>query len=531
MTYPRFLRRRLSAARFFRGLPPPKKGQSRLRWGKVKLTPPFFIQLLILLSLLAALLLLEKALSGDETRGLGVWFIVDTSASMSTKQAGETRMQAVSNQVDSALSRAQNAAKGKDLCFRLSALDLERRDIVEQGDALAIRQALNQLEPRPLGTDLSILHRLIRSLNKPIDGENQCRVSHLVVITDFPAPHWLSESEGIRVVWRDIAAPADNIGLTRIDTVRNPLSGFISEIRVEVTTYGIPPAGARIVVTGPGGDSIKNQPLAWEQNRFWRGSFVPFMPGEYKLQVTNGGAYTYDDTAEIRIGGGQQVRVDWQVRDRRLLRQLGWSQDNAAPQLRVTSRIDSFSDSTVPTLIIGNGYKGTRQTPVEIRDFFETSPLLEDVNLDVVETLNLPGLLLMEGFKSVLRGKNGHVWLAQADNPARAMVPGLPTGGDDVLGRFSATVFFNAVRWLLQKRETSPLYTLTSPQAIEPDINRLALHKDEGNTRRVNRSSGRLSDLKPIAGKGKAKPIWPILVMAAALLFLIERLIAVKSNI
>lgn len=531
MTYPRFLRRRLSAARFFSHLPPPKKGQSRLRWGTIKFTPPFFIQLLMLLCLLAALLLLEQAFSARETKGLGVWIVVDTSASMSTRQNNETRMDQALRSVDSAISRAQLAAEGKDLCFRLSALDLERRDLVTRGDPLAIRQAAASLKSRPLGTDLGILHRLIRSFESTSLQDDACRVSHLVVITDMPAPHWLAESREVRVVWQDIGQAVENIGLTDIRAVRNPLSGLISEIRLEATTYGIPPSDARIVISEPGGNIVKDQFLAWQQNRFWRGAFTPPRPGEYIIKVSPGGAYQYDDIAEIEISKGQEVRVDWQLRDRRLFNRLGWRQESLNPQLRVTSTIPTIAEK-VPTIIVGNGYRGLREKPMEIRDFLETSPLLEDINLDAVETLRFPtiSLPLAKGFQPVLRGMAGDVWLAQSIEPAGAMVPGLPTGGNDVTGRFSATLFFNAVRWLLQKREVLPLYTLTSPQAQEPGVNRLVLHKDEGNTQRTNRSSGKLSDLRPAAGKGKATPIWPILLMVAALFFLIERILIMKSS-
>ena len=187
----------------------------------------------------------------------------------------------------------------------------------------------------------------------------------------------------------------------------------------------------------------------------------------------------------------------------------------------------------IPTIIIGSGYTrtGAKNTePSVIRDFMEASPLLADVNLDAVETLKLGGIELPENFQPVLRGMDGKVWLAQAETPLRAFVPGLPTGTDDVIGRFSATVFFNAVRWLLQKRDLPALYTLTSPLEPTPAANRLALHKDEGNTQRVPRSSGKLENLKPITGKGAGIPLWPILVLAAVVLFLIERALAAWSR-
>jgi len=226
--------------------------------------------------------------------------------------------------------------------------------------------------------------------------------------------------------------------------------------------------------------------------------------------------------------------VDWQLPDRRLQMQMGWKQDKITPHLKVTSNINTSVD--IPTLIVGPGYAGAGRTgagpggPLLIRDFMETSPLLADINLDAVEALGLRGIELPKGFQPVLRGMDGTVWLAQAENPLRVFVPGLPGGTDDTLGRFSAAVFFNGIRWLLQKRDIAPLYTLTSPHATEPTAHRLVLHKDEGNTQRVPRSSGKLTDLKPVTGKGATIPLWPILVMTAAVLFLFERALAVYSN-
>jgi len=531
MTYPRFLRRRLSAARFFRDLPPPRKGQSRLRRGKMELTLPFFLQLFVLLLLLAAVFFPDKKLKGHEAEGLGVWFIVDTSASMSTLQGNKPRMAAARREVELAVDQAQKAAKNKELCFRLSAMDLERRDLITAGNAFGITRAIKTLKPRPLGTDLGVIRRAFQSLKDQSQFKDHCQVSHIVVVTDLPDPGWLWESGDIEVVWRDVGQPVDNVGFTNIQASRNPLTGLASEVLIEVTAFGTPPANTRLLVTAPDGSQLMDEELNWQQGQFWQGRFTPLAVGEYQLHLSPGGAYVFDDNAVIKIDEGQLIRVDWQLPDRRLLRQMSWVEDKTNPHLRVTSNRTIPMD--IPTIIIGPGYTRIRardtQPPV-IRDFMEASPLLADVNLDAVETLKLGGIELPENFQPVLRGIDGKVWLAQAESPLRAFVPGLPTGTDDITGRFSATVFFNAVRWLLQKRDLPALYTLTSPLEPTPAANRLALHKDEGNTRRVPRSSGKLENLKPITGKGAGIPLWPILVLAAVVLFLIERALAAWSR-
>jgi hypothetical protein len=529
LTYPRYLRRRLSSARFFKDLPPPRKGRARLRLGKLRLNLPFFLQLTLLLLLLAAVYLMNKKLSGNENQGLGVWFMIDTSASMSTMQQAQPRTAAAAGELEQAIQRIQAVAKDKPVCYRISAFDLERRDLVSEGDAVSVRQAVKNLAPRPLGTDLGLIRSALAALSD--QRQAQCRISHLIVITDLPAPPWLSENSDIQVLWRDIGQPVDNLGFTAIRGSRNPLTGLMTEIRLEVSAYGAAPGEASLVINDPGGGEIKNQALEFHAGGIWQGSFTPGGPGLYRLRLSPGGAYLFDDTAAIEIGKGREIRVDWQLKDRRLPRLLGWTADRLTPQLRVTG--NKKTPIGIPTLIIGPGYRGEksdRDKPNEIRDFMETSPLLEDVNFDALETIDIQGVELSPemGFQPVLRGMDGSVWLAQRENPVSAYVPGLPTGTDDTVGRFSATVFFNALRWLLQERDLPPLYTLTAPHILQPEANRLVLHKGEGNTQRVSQSSGDLEDLKPVTGKGAAAPVWPIILMAAAIIFMIERILTIS---
>ncbi len=528
MARPRFIRRELSSARFFKQLPQPKQTKSQLRLGKPPLTRSFIMQLFVLLLLITALFLSQKTFDISETRKLGVWFIVDTSASMTTLEKGKPRIVTARKEIDRTLDQIKRTAKDLDICYKLSALDMERRDLLVTPDARGIRQAVNHLEPRTLGTHLDLIRTLLARLEDQADS--QCFITHLVVITDHPAPDWILDQEAIHVVWQDVGSKVNNIGFTTIQTSRNPLTGLIRDVNVEVTAYGRPPANSRVQITGPNNAPVKEGTLNWQEDNTWRGSFKPNIPGRYQMRVSPGGAYQYDDTAVIDVGDEQKIRVNWQLGDRRLLRQLGWVEDRTNPHLVVTSLLTQKRD--IPTLVIGRGYGRRGKGRVEIRDFIEKSPLLEDVNLDAVESLGLDGIELPEGFSPVLRGTDGKVWLALQDDPVSpcAYVPGLPTGTDDLLGRFSATVFFNAFRWLLKERTLPPLYTLTAPHAPEPSGNRLVLHQDEGNTSREPHSSGSIDLLDSAKGHRSSVPIWPIPVMLAVVLFLIERAMAAYSH-
>jgi len=525
MTYPRFLRRSISAARFFKDLPPPRHGQSRLRFGKIQFSLPFFLQFIVLLLLLMSVFLLGKHLITNASKEMGVWLIVDTSASMGTLQQGKPRMELAVKEVEQAVNQALKAAKGRKICFRLSTIDLERRDLILDGEGADVQRAASTLAPRPLGTNLGLIRSLSSLLTSqsPGEGTPSCGVSHLLVISDHPAPSWLEEYQDIAVVWRDVGERVDNLGITAIRLDRNPLDGQVREMTIEITAYGALPLDGRLLVSGENEQVIMDQKLTWQQGRQWQGSFSPATPGTYRIALSPGGAYHLDDSVQIHLDKPQPVKVDWQLKDQGLLKHLGWQHDPLHPQLRVTAKENSPQD--IPTLVIGPGYGtvSSDRRSIEIRDFVESSPLLSDINLDVVETLSLPVLQVPGSFESVLRGVDGSVWLAQAKESMQAIVTGIPTFSDDVLGRFSAAVFFNALRWLLQSKEFPPLFSLTSPQHLEPGLNRFPLHPGESNTQREPHSSGTLEDLKPLVVKGKRLPLWPLLFVAAVLFFLGER--------
>jgi len=510
----------LSAARFFNILPPARKSKEwRLRPGNLRLSLPFCFQLLVLLLLTAAVLLSQVTKAAGEAQRIGMWIVVDTSASMSTSQDGVTRMQNAYWEIEQAIAKAEKAGTDAGLCLQLSGFDLDPW-YFSTGGTRAVQQAARTLEPRPLGTDLDIVRNLFNSLGD--QSESECTITHFVVVCDLPAPAWVISSTA-QVIWRDVGSVVDNVGFTNIQGGRHPLTGLVREVNVEITAYGAAPADAELVVTAPDGSSVLDETLTWLDDNTWQGMFSPADPGLYHLEVSPGGAYGYDDHAVIEISDGEVIRVDWQLDDYRLPEQLGWVEDRERPHLRVVRR-ESVTN-TIPILIVGSGYRQEGGGQIEILDFYEISPLLADLNFDVAESLGIQGIALPEGFQPVLRDVHGLVWLAQRDSPPAAYVPGLPTSADDNLGRFSTTVFFNAVRWLLQERPLPPLYTLTEPTPgrLNPEGNRLALHEDEGNTARTPHSYGSFDDLKPVRTGNLQEPRWPMFLTLAMLVFLIER--------
>jgi len=522
MTHPRFRRFRISSARFFTALPQPKKRQPRLRFGKIQLTLPFFLQLGVLLCILAAVWLSGRTFTLPVSQGMGVWVVLDTSASMSTIQDGSPRLETAVKEAEQVLNRAQDPVKKGPVCFRFSTFDMERRDFVVSGNADTVRRALTGLKPREMGTDLAIIRQTLSSTGRGTPSSPSCNVSHVVIISDLPAPSWIKEKFSIEIIWLDIGKPVNNTGLVVFKPLKNPLNRSVTDVQVEIAAYGSPPANALFQVFEPGGKPFVKQPLNFQTGKTVYAHFKPSSPGVYRMQVSPGGAYGFDDSASLPVSPSKTIRVDWQLPDREIPGQLGWTLDSLKPDLRVmpgpvpgpVSVPVSTASNPVPVLLVGSGYVEDTGKPSVIRDFIESSPLLRDVNLDVVETLALKDGGMPEGWKlqPVLRTVDNAIWLAQSKKPLCAYVAGLPTGKDDLQGRFSATVFFNALRWLLEQ------------EGFEPgNQNRWMLYKDEGNTERIPLSSGSLDRLRPGTAAANKIELWPFLLLVASILFLIER--------
>ncbi|MEM7132695.1 MAG: hypothetical protein AAF702_40710 [Chloroflexota bacterium] len=552
MARPRLENRRLSAAQFFQDLESPRQQTLQLRLSNPLLARPFYLQLLALLIILVAVLTIHLAYAGAGTeQSIGLWLMVDTSGSMSTEQEDELRLtlaqEAALDMLDIGEQAAQNAVSDIELCVKLSAFDLDSRALLTTANLTVVAQEIESLPTRALGTNIDLVRSALEGLieqrnvdlaNNTLEGlteqrDAECVITHLAVFTDLPAPEWIADHEAIQTFWHDVSESVDNIGFTDLRATRNPLTGLVHQVSVTVQAYNSRPSDARIEVTSPTGETVLNDTLRWEGDGTWQARFKPVGPGEYRLQITPGGAYPLDDEAVITISDGDAIRVDWQVERPEFLSGLGWIQDAVKPQFRITANVSSSdvsNDRAIPTLIIGDGY--TADNSNEILDFFEASPLLADLNFDVAETIGIRGIPLPSGSVPVLRGLDEQAWIATDSRLPTVYIPDLPVSPsatdaqDETLVAFSNVVFFNAVRWLLQERTLPPLYTLTSASAPEAEGNRIALHDAEGNTERVASSYGELTDLKPIRVNEREEPIWPILLTVAAAIFCIERSLA-----
>jgi hypothetical protein len=525
MARPNFRRAVLSAAVFFRD-DPVLGSTSRIAWSTPRPTPLFYLQLLVLLLLLLAVPQCPAAAVIDRSAKTGVRVLVDRSASMSTQQNGATRFDAAIAALRSIMLPQQSAIA----CFMLSAFDSELTTIAENVTSVGeLVELVSGLEPRPLGTELSLVDRALADAAPAAPG--RCAVRTTIVVSDMPAPPWMDGPASLGDVWIDVSQPAPNAGIVDFVDSRDRVSGDVQRVRIVVGTFaGMPTSNVTLSVTSPDG-TVRSHPFkAWDGPT---GSVdvTPSLPGRYTFHINPGGAYRYDDDAVIDVPRSGPVRVDWRVARREWLTRFGWTEDRDNPDLRVLPSIEMLDSR--PAIVLGPGYGPRSGPPQPVTTFVETSALVSGLNLDVAERSGIKGVAaLPSAFAPVLSGPEGAIWIAERATPVAAFVPGVPLDGDDNVARFSSTVFLNAARWILERRPRPPLFTLTSAEQPEPSGNRIALHPGEGNTERTARSVGTFDPRAPRGRQTERRlPLWPWLVGAAAVGFLTERGLALLRGI
>ncbi len=524
---PPLRRRELSAARFFANRPPARAQRQRPRLGRLLTTPLFWLQLLVFALLASSVWTAQASVPATVAGERGLWLIVDTSASMTTVQNGQTRMEVARSAVASALQQYIGSRAGHPWCVRISTFDLQWREAALTRALPAALAALHALDARPLGTDTALVRNALMR-RRPGPLERACALDGAVVVSDRPAPPdtWFAGLH-TRAVWLDVGVPAANVGFTRVIPSGDPLTGAIRAVDFTVQAYGPPPASTTLIIHSPGRVDM-TQTLSWTGRSTLPGSFTPPGPGVYTLRLSPGGAYRLDDALTVSVPATSRLRVDWEEPDRSLPRALGWVQDSRRPALRVAPLgAISRASGRIPTLYIGAGYApgGAAVQPIGYLD--GTSPLLADLNLDVVEKAGIhPAGGLPASFQPVLAGTDGRAWIARSVSPPAVVVPGLPQTAQTDVGAVAQTAFFNAALVLLSGRPLPPLYALTTPQHPTPGVGRAALFPGEGDTSVAPSTHGVVADLTGAGSPGSSSgrsPLWPLLVAAAALIFGAER--------
>ncbi len=407
MRRPKFVPVELSAVRFFLDEPP---SESRRQW---VLCPPQWRDRSYLMQMAALVLLLLAAglqeLTAPIDTALRVDIYVDGSGSMQTTQDGRTRSEMALEVLRQTLDKIE-ATEAASREVRVSTFDLDVDERVEPtSDLSGLRPHLEDVvRSRLLGTDLSALQRFLS--RRPLN-DSAWWPTHVVVISDQPAPKWSQESQRGSVQWLGVAKPVASHGITRIEPVRHPLSGGLVNLRVHVQARGKQPLEETTltVSTGSAEPRMESFPVAWDGAGYARFDLArsrvfQAASGEpLRLELSGRDAWPADNRATVLLPDQTSVAVRWQVPGATVPDLPGWSTEEypqvtgrngeppPLPRLVVTdfAGCGEFPES-IPLLVVGHPDGSPGPAPNGADDWFlcsvfDDSPFLRDVNLDALE--------------------------------------------------------------------------------------------------------------------------------------------------
>ena len=163
---------------------------------------------------LIAVALIVASLARPQTRQEGLAgtitiFVVDTSASMSAKDVGESRLKEAVSRV----RRAISTARPGDRFSLVEAGPTPRVALALSGDPARMRQALDGLRPTDAKADVGAALRLAAALVGAMDS------GHIVLLSDGAFPEIDNFSQGkASVHFQKIGASSDNVAITAIGT-------------------------------------------------------------------------------------------------------------------------------------------------------------------------------------------------------------------------------------------------------------------------------------------------------------------------
>nr|WP_321980839.1 hypothetical protein [uncultured Cohaesibacter sp.] len=501
--------------------------QSRVRWQvSVPLRSPlFWLRFLILLTLLAILLLDGVLVPTRNAPALGVLVAVDHSPSMAVGRP--TRLQLANEMVDKIVQHV--TAQGG--CSRVVAVP-HTAPSNGVGDAGV--------------SPIAMMHALSASLE---DGP--CYWTHLAVVSDLPKlPYFaLSDARGHEKVaegealaadplWFQVGEPEANSALTGADFKAAGLGGDGARLSLDIARFGDTNSDLSLVVTGPRGQILSSDaPVdlgkGQEATVSYAVSYAVTEPGTYRAELEETGGFALDNRLVLSIGAMSvlPIALDAVVSAgplANLARQMApvvGAERGDAVRIGFYSAEDGLTERGIYLV------RGERQGNAVLGYFHKESPLLEAVDLDLLETLKPRGLeLLPEGFRAVAAGADGKVWIAVRAGAHPAVLMPEPAGGlananlADAQHLTWLVAFINAYRFVNQDRQ--PLLDVSHVDGAGARLENLAYESDTAKPLGTNPA---LDDIQPVSMMGEAQsPLWPWLALVAIILLVAERLVALR---
>ena len=516
----------ISSAEFFETVKGPAIS---LRFNILSLvtSAPFWVQLFILGSLLLAVLLSDRGLPQAPAESIGVLLAIDTSASMSTIDGNQTRMDTAKQEITTVRAFVGDLHEAyPDVRFCESLMTFDSGGVRVQ-DGIPIEN----IKHRALGTATASLQVWLESILSGDAQQNNtlCQPTHVVVITDVTAPEWVTQSE-IPIIWRDVGEPVDNVGIVSIDPQGSELFGWNGSVEISITAYGTPPATTFISILDANNNLIDSRDLSWSVATTQSRTFQLPTAGDYTVMITPEDSYLYDNQATIRVDNFQNIRYSWELPTPLPfdLSAVGWELSPNNPNIRIVSSSAELQ-SGIPTIIVGNEYRQATDSHA-ITYFEEETGILDRISLDAAQSLHIgqsPFItsLTPDLYTVILADDSDTVLVAMNDSAPFVTIPGPPMiDADPELNSFSQTLFFNAVRWLLNSSAITPeLYSNTTNANPNPIGNINVLHDGEGATHTQNSGFGDFSDITPVEPQVAEDPIWAVLLLLASVILVIER--------
>jgi hypothetical protein len=201
-------------------------------WGKLRLPPIFFLQLLLLILLILAL---GEPVFSIHPRNIAM--VLDNSASMQTLEHGKTRF-ALAKENARALLVDLGVAGKVDIYLmapRLEKIPGSPLAPLDAGGAIAA------LEPYDLGESPVDYNKAIGQMAA------EQKYDRIYLVTDHPGR---SQSGTVRVV--SVGAPKDNLAIISFHVRRLSLANPRLEARVEVTSFSAKDQKVKILLRGSG---------------------------------------------------------------------------------------------------------------------------------------------------------------------------------------------------------------------------------------------------------------------------------------
>jgi hypothetical protein len=258
-------------------------------WGRLRLPPIFFLQLLLLLLLILALS--EPVFS---VRPSKVAVVLDNSASMQTLEETKSRFALAQEQAISLISEL-GAAATVDVYLTVPRLEQFRTPALSPAQAV---EAIRALAPYDLADPTTNYGALIEQLGSERDYDR------VYFMTDHPAK---GQTGALRI--QTVGEPKGNLAVTSFQIARSSLLNSRLHAQVEVTNFSAKEERVKVAIKG-GGSALSSRDLVVPAGRSSHALLesVPQHP-YYEVEIATRDPLPLDNRRFALAPSGQNLRI------------------------------------------------------------------------------------------------------------------------------------------------------------------------------------------------------------------------------